>query len=656
MAFQTSPGINVSEIDLSAVTPAIGTTEGAIAGHFRWGPVGVRALISTQDELVATFQRPNANTADDFFTASNFLDYANQLFVTRVINEGGTDAENARNATTNAANTVNTVVKSDDDYEDRFGTTVLGGAAAISDVGPFIGKYPGELGNSLRVSICASATQFSNAITGNVSITSGTTALSGKGTVFTEQLRPGDLLVIGPAREEVKVKTVTNDTALVLQNNYEGNTIQVDNVQNRSAGSIRKWEFYRNFNKAPGTSTYVTSRGGSADQIHIVVVDEDGQWTGTANSVLETYDALSVARDAKNAQGSSIYYPVVINAQSEYVFFADHPSNAPTGAGGLSTATFSGAGDVANTVSLVNGRDGATPTNGDYITGYDLFKNPEDVDISFILGAASNSTRAIHLINNIAESRKDCIAIISPERADVVNNAGFPGSEAEDIETFRNLLPSSSFAVMDSGFKQQYDKFNDVFRFVPLNGDTAGIMARSDQQRDPWFSPAGFNRGQVKNVIKLPFNPRKADREILYKAGVNPVVTFPGQGTVLFGDKTLLAQPSAFDRINVRRLFIVLEKTISIAARQSLFEFNDEFTRSQFVNLVEPFLREVQGRRGITDFRVICDATNNTAEVIDRNEFVGDIFVKPNRSINFIQLNFVAVRTGVEFSEVVGGV
>ena len=207
---------------------------------------------------------------------------------------------------------------------------------------------------------------------------------------------------------------------------------------------------------------------------------------------------------------------------------------------------------------------------------------------------------------------------------------------------------------MDSGYKYQYDKFNDVYSNVPLNGDTAGLMARTDNVRDPWYSPAGFNRGNVKNVTRLTYNPRKADRDQLYKSGVNPVVTFPGQGTVLFGDKTLLAKPSAFDRINVRRLFIVLEKAISTAAKFTLFEFNDAFTRAQFRNLVEPFLRDVQGRRGIFDFRVVCDETNNTPEVIDRNEFIGDIYIKPARSINFIQLNFIAVRTGVEFEEVVG--
>ena len=225
--------------------------------------------------------------------------------------------------------------------------------------------------------------------------------------------------------------------------------------------------------------------------------------------------------------------------------------------------------------------------------------------------------------------------------------AAFPGKSS-------TLFPSSSYATLDSGWKYQFDKYNDLYRFVPLNGDVAGLMVRTDNTRDPWWSPAGFNRGNVKNVVKLPYNPLKAQRDQLYKKGINPIVTFPGQGTVMFGDKTLLAKPSAFDRINVRRLFIVLEKAISTASKFTLFEFNDDFTRAQFRNMVEPFLRDVQGRRGIFDFRVVCDESNNTGEVIDRNEFIGDIYIKPARSINFIQLNFVAVRTGVEFEEVVG--
>ncbi|HIF36922.1 MAG TPA: hypothetical protein EYQ70_00635 [Marine Group III euryarchaeote] len=267
-----------------------------------------------------------------------------------------------------------------------------------------------------------------------------------------------------------------------------------------------------------------------------------------------------------------------------------------------------------------------------------------------MVGGEASATVALQLIA-IAEGRKDVVAFLSPEQSDVVNSEG---TEADNVVDFRNSLGSSSYAVLDSGWKYQYDKYNDVYRYVPLNGDTAGVTAATEANRDAWFSPAGFNRGNFRNVIKLPFNPRKSERDTLYKNGVNPVTTFMGSGTVLFGDKTLLAKPSAFDRINVRRLFIIMEKAISRFARAQLFEFNDAFTRAQFVGAVEPFLRNVQGRDGITDFKVVCDDSNNTGDVVDRNEFIGDIYVKPNRSINFIQLNFVAVRSGVAFSEVIG--
>ena len=647
MAFNKSPGINVSEIDLTAVTPAVGTTEAGIAGHFVWGPVDQRTLITSEDELVKTYGKPNANTADDFFTAANFLSYGNRLYVSRVINTAGADNTQGQNARSSSNSQV-TLIKNSDDYEDNY-------SSGISGVGSWVAKYPGELGNSLRVSVCSGANAFSSSITGNVAITSNTTALTGFDTAFDTELTVGDVLIIGPAREEVRVSVINSANSVTLASTYTGNTVTMHSAGDLSVTPTRKWQFFRNFNKAPGTSAYTSARGGSGDEMHIAIIDEDGEWTGTANTVLETFEAVSQASDAKTETGSANYYKEVINQRSEYVWWTAHPTGLTSPGSTADSTTFTDTGLPINE-SLVEGLTGAVPSNGDYLDGYDLFDNSEEVDISFILGSAANQTRATDLINNVAEARTDCIVCLSPEKADVVDNAGYPGKQTDDSVTFRNLLPSSSYAVMDSGWKYQYDRYNDVYRWVPLNGDTGGIMARSDAQRDPWYSPAGFNRGQVKNSIKLAYSPRKADREVLYNAGINPVVTFPGQGTVLFGDKTMLAQASAFDRINVRRLFIVLEKVISQAARQSLFEFNDEFTRAQFVNLVEPFLREVQGRRGVTDFRVICDETNNTAEVVDRNEFVGDIFVKPNRSINFIQLNFVAVRTGVEFTEVVGQV
>jgi phage tail sheath protein FI len=299
---------------------------------------------------------------------------------------------------------------------------------------------------------------------------------------------------------------------------------------------------------------------------------------------------------------------------------------------------------------LSAGADGTIGTS-ELVSAYNKFANPDSVDVSLIVSGPGNATLATHLISNIAEVRKDCMVFLSPEESDVVNNAG---NETTSIIAYRDSLTSSSYAFMDSGYKYQFDRYNNLYRYVPLNGDVAGLCARTDIERDPWFSPGGLNRGIIKNVIKLAWNPTKADRDSLYVKGINPIVSFQGEGTVLFGDKTMLSKPSVFDRINVRRLFIVLEKAVSRAARSSLFEFNDQFTRAQFVALIEPFLRDVQGRRGITDFRVVCDETNNTSTVIDRNEFVGDIYIKPARSINFIQLNFVAVRTGVSFEEIVG--
>ena len=647
MAFQVSPGVNVSEVDLTTIIPAVSTTEAGIAAHSKWGPVNKRVLVATEDELVAQFGEPNANTYVDFFTGANFLAYGNKLYVVRVVRGSNTatlatDTKAARNATSNAANTKNTVVKSSDDYETNF-------SSGISGVGNWIAKYPGDLGNTLRVSVCPTANAWQSTLSGTLTFTNNSVTVTGSTTTFNNQIRVGDILLAGPDRTEVRVSAVTNNTSLTLQSKYVGNTAT------SQASVTRRWEFYNYFDAAPGSSDYALVRGGSNDEMHVVVADEDGRISGSANTVLERFSKVSKASDAQRSDGTGNYYKDVVNLNSKYVWW----TGALTGVTNIGKAAASvnfGTGTQSRPIndSLVLGRDGDTPRDADYIVGYNLFNNPEAVDVSFVLAGETNQTRAIHIINNVAEARKDCIAVVSPRRADVVNNGNYVGKEVDDTITFRNLLPSSSYATLDNSYKYQYDKYNDVYRYVPMNGDIAGLMARTDLERDPWYSPAGFNRGQVKNVIRLAYNANKGQRDQLYKNGINPVVTFPGQGTVLYGDKTLLAKPSAFDRINVRRLFIVLEKAISTAAKFTLFEFNDEFTRAQFRNLVEPFLRDVQGRRGIYDFRVVCDETNNTPEVIDRNEFVGDIYVKPARSINFIQLNFVAVRTGVDFTEIVG--
>jgi len=642
MAFQVSPGVNVSEIDLTTVVPAVSTTTGALAGHFKWGPVDQRVLISTEDQLVSVFNKPNANTADDFFTAANFLAYGNALYVTRAV-------ASANNATTGGTGAF---IKNEDYYNETYTNS--------SGHGDWVAKYPGDIGNSLKVSVCHNANAWESTVSTNYYATRESTTVTlagdGQGSSNTEtQFVAGDILLLGPDKEQRKIASVSGNT-ITLTSKYQGNT-----VSNYSPSLTRRWEYFNNFDRAPTTTTYANTVNSQGDAIHVAVVDEDGVISGQDGTVLEKYENVSQAPDAKGPQGDTLYYKDVINNRSQWVWWGAHNSNLTKGGtrADLTNAGTAGSGtnfpgnDLPVSASMTKGKDGSA-SDAAYISAYNYFKDADTVDVSLVLGSGSSSTVAIHLINNIAEHRKDCVAVISPERADVVNNNSYEGKERDDIIAFRDLLPSSSYAVMDSGWKYQYDKYNDVYRYVPLNGDTAGLMVQTDLTRDPWYSPAGFNRGNVKNVIKLAFNPSKTDRDELYKKGVNPVVTFPGQGTVLFGDKTMLDQPSAFDRINVRRLFIVLEKAISTAAKFTLFEFNDEFTRSQFKNLVEPFLRDVQGRRGITDFQVVVDGTNNTGEVIDRNEFVGDIYIKPARSINFIQLNFVAVRTGVEFSEVVG--
>jgi hypothetical protein len=643
MGFQVSPGVNVSEIDLTTIIPAVSTTTGAFAGHFSWGPVGQRVLLDSEDTLVKQFTVPGSNTASDFFTAANFLAYGNSLYTVRVINEAGVASSNTsrgRNATTNSANATNTIIKNEDDYDLNYSNGIAG-------VGNWVAKYPGVLGNNLRVSVCLTANAYESTITGTASFTNNSTSMVfTTATAVNTKVATGDILVVGPDRQQLKVASVTGNT-VTLQSKYVGNT-------GTQATTTRRWEYYDYVPAAPGTSTEVAQYGGSNDEMHVVVVDAKGGITGIANTILEIYPAVSKAQ-TRSEDGTNIHYNRYINKNSRWIWWAAHLAGI-VGSRSATAGINWGAGvqSIPLNYAFSNGRDGASPRAADYINGYNLFKSAEAVDVSLILGGASDSTRALHIINNIVESRKDCIAIFSPRRADVVNNSGYAGAEVDDIVAFRNTLPSTSYAVMDSGWKYQYDKYNDTFRYVPCSGDTAGTMVRTDIERDPWYSPAGYNRGQIKNVVRLAFNPNKAERDALYKAGVNPITTFPGEGTILFGDKTMLTKPSAFDRINVRRLFIVLEKAIATAAKYTLFEFNDAFTRAQFKALVEPFLRDVQGRRGITDFRVVCDETNNTPEVIDRNEFIGDIYIKPARSINFIQLNFVAVRTGVDFTEIVG--
>lgn len=428
-----------------------------------------------------------------------------------------------------------------------------------------------------------------------------------------------------------------------------GNSLQVSMAD---SASFATWTYAAEFDAAPGTSTYAASVNGSADEMHIIVIDEDGAISGTRGTILEKFAFVSKASDAKKSDGTNNYYKNVINARSEWIYWMDHLPAGTNWGTPAASKTFVTV-NAASTISLSGGTDDFAITDGEKQSAFALFANAEQFDISLVLLGKASATVAQYVINNICETRLDCIALISPETVSTGEVIiGSTSTEINAITAYRDALSSTSYAVLDSGYKYQYDRYNDQYRYVPLNGDVGGLCARTDFTNDPWFSPGGLNRGQIKNVVRLAVSPTKTQRDTLYKKGVNPVVTFPGEGTVLFGDKTLLAKPSAFDRINVRRLFIVMEKAIATAAKFQLFEFNDGFTRAQFKNLVEPFLRDVQGRRGITDFVVKCDESNNTGEVIDRNEFVADIFVKPNRSINFITLNFVAARSAINFSEI----
>jgi len=439
-----------------------------------------------------------------------------------------------------------------------------------------------------------------------------------------------------------------------------GDSLSIEFVTAKvDASTFNTWSHSGLFATAPGTSDYAKPIDtDSNDEIHLVVKDEDGLITGTKGSVLEVYEYLSQASDAKDGAGNSLFFKDVINQKSNYIYVGiidDTGGTALEDAGTLVSAHTGVTGGftsltTVSTVPLSNGSDGtAAMTDSELQTAYNNLADADTVDISLLFCPSAAVATANHVIG-IAESRKDCIAFVSPEVSDTEGLSS--SAQLTAVTGFATGLDSSSYGSCDSSSVYVYDKYNDVYRYIAASGHMAGLCAKSERLADAWFSPAGFNRGNLLGITKLAFNPTSGQRDSLYSARVNPIISAPGQGTVLFGDKTLLKRPSAFDRINVRRLFIVLEKAVSTAAKFQLFEFNDDFTRAQFKNLVEPFLRDVKGRRGLTDFSVICDDTNNTSAVIDGNNFVADIFVKPTRSINFIQLNFIATRSGVEFSEI----
>jgi hypothetical protein len=649
MAFQLSPGVLVKEIDLTNIVPAVATSIGAIAAGFPQGPVEEIIPIGSEQELVNFFGKPNSDNFETWFTAANFLQYGNALRVIRA----DTAAVNA------TADGSGLKIKNDTDYENNY-------ADGSGSVGEWAAKFPGTYGNSLGVSICSNATAYEQTVTSTVdgAHSAGATTLA---VTSGADFNVNDIIYLQETDgQQYEVTAIaTNDLTIRQLDNPNGGGLK--SAMSGGEAIRRRWRFYDLFDAAPGTSTWATDRNISADEMHIVVYDRDGGISGfdadiagqRTTAVLETYPFVSQANTAKTPQGGTAFYANVVNTGSSFVRWMDHDAsltNAGTQiASGSSYVSTAGKGGVLSD-DLAGGTDDI-PTIGELDIAYNLFADADTVDVNLIMAgtcpASTDGVTHATMIIDLCEARKDCVGFISPRREDVVG-VTTGAAQTTNVVAFFNQLASSSYAVFDSGYKYMYDKYNDVYRYVPLNGDIAGLAANTDNVAEPWFSPAGYNRGQIRGAVKVAFNPTKAQRDILYPARVNPVMTQPGQGTVLFGDKTALARPSAFDRINVRRLFIVLEKAIATAAKYQLFEFNDAFTRAQFRNLVEPFLRDVQGRRGITDFSVVADETNNTGEVIDRNEFVADIYIKPARSINFITLNFIAVRTGVAFSEIGG--
>ena len=668
MAFLVSPGVQVKEVDLTNVVPAVATSIGAIAGAFEKGPVSSVTTITSEEDLIKIFGKPNSSNFENWYSAANFLQYTNSLRVVR-----------AESGIVNAvASGTAILIRDTDHYLGSF-------SAGEASVGEWAARTAGTHGNSLGVSICASATAYEEMLTSS-NQTVGEDAVGSTSIAVDDIDASGDEIhvhdIISFFSDSAGTTPVTGEEGKqyeVTAINTSTNVATIRRLDDPNGGGThsiipdnsfikRRWRFYDRFDGAPGTSAWSTQNGrGTGDEIHVVVFDTTGDITGSAvdvagerqNAIIETFANMSKNPNAKTAQGSTNYYPNVIYNQSQFVYWMDHNS-AGSNWGTDTTAAYTAVDTPTDTV-LASGTDDYSLTNGELRLAYDKFSDTESLDINLVIGGSSsiaadtaaNMDTHVTMITDLVEKRRDCVGFVSPYRAATVNVAN-DATQTENVKTGFDACPSSSYVVFDSGYKYMYDKYNDVYRFVPLNGDIAGLCAFTDRIADSFFSPAGFNRGNIRGAIKLSYNPNNAQRDILYRARVNPVVNFPGQGVVLFGDKTAITKPSAFDRINVRRLFLLLEKAIATAAKFQLFEFNDEFTRAQFRNLVEPFLRDIQGRRGISDFSVVADGTNNTGEVIDRNEFVADIFVKPARAINFITLSFIATRTGVSFSEVGG--
>ena len=585
-----SPGIAIREFDVTGVAPGVETSLAGFVGAFKWGPVDETVRIQNEAELSGTFGTPDVERAVDYFSCNQFLRYSGNLIINRAISSDSVNSgTTALNASNNTNPSVNLQVKNEKSWETQ----------QSSIINSFTAKYPGEIGSSLAVSMFHGS---------------------------------------------------AGDT--------EANT----------DSDFRSWTYGVQFDGATGTSNWLENQIGtnSNDEIHIAVIDSDGLFSGTKGTILETFAYLSLAPSAKTVDGGDNYVKTVLNAASQFVWFKNwadgqFPSNdsswdtnPPLDGSGVNYSTGVTWTNATSSSGLSGGSDGAALDVGDYEIGFDAFEDKDEVDIQLLIAPGMNtSADQVTVVNNMVgiagKIRKDALVCASPNRAAVVNQ----NTPVTETLVTTDQFTASSYLAVDNNYLRVYDKFNDQYIYVPAASSTAGIMAFSDYNYGPWWSPAGEKRGEYIGVTNLAYSPTKTQRDDLWKKGVNPIVQFPGRGTLLFGDKTKLSRPSAFDRINVRRLFLAIEKSVAIAARNFLFEFNDEFTRSEFVAVVEPLLREIQGRRGIIDYRVQCDEVNNTPAVIDRNEMRAAIFIKPARSINFITIDFVATRTGADFDEIV---
>ena len=678
MAFQISPGINITEIDRTGVVnQVISNTSAAYAGNFKWGPVLQIQTISSENEFAAKFGTPDDTNYLDFFSVANFIGYGARLQVIRTA-----DAATSKAATRKGGLTASTFWNSD--LADKF--TNYGISAGAGVTGVAIARYPGVLGNSLKISY---SDNVARGVTFNGITTAGTSGTGitfdvGKGLTnagwniitfgFTgsdglSKIAVGDFLKFADTAKSYEVVEKRDSGGVYTVGlRVIGSTGDAQNALLGQTQATAVWAYARFLNQTLSTATTTKLKGYSDDEVAVAVVDEDGFVSGTKGAILETFVG-SKAQNATNLDGTNSYYTRQLN-KSQYVFWVSHPSGnglttaaeleANTGVNGLAWgATLGVVGGTsgfqrltANVYGSFGGGTDPDPKLTDTFAGYDLFKDGENSEANLLLQGGHNTEVAKYLIE-LANTRKDAIVFCSPEPLSLIKDqtVGVAYDNILDWRT-RTLAADTSYAVIDSGWKYQYDKYNDAYRWMPLNPDIAGLVARTDSTANPWFSPAGYNRGIIRNCIKLAFNPGKPYRDGLVTYQVNPVVTQAGSGTVLLGDKTALLKPSAFDRLSIRRLVVALEKAVATAAKFQLFEFNDEFSRANFLGLIEPFLREVQGSKGISEYKIICDETNNGPEVVAKNQFNADIFVKANQTVNYVQLNFIASNSQANFSEV----